>query len=193
MKSEYAINLKGAFYKVFEAANKNPYKYTWKEISELQMHGYRVSDISEKIAYRMRLGKKDIEAVRICGNLHDIGKFQINPMILNKKEDLTAEEFSIIKNHTIHSQEIVLSMGYLEYSGIVMLHHERADGSGYYGYKGDEIPLVSRIIGLADVYDALCNDRAYRKAYKKETALEIIEQEKHKYDKEVYKAFIFCV
>ncbi len=189
MNSEYAANFKGIFYDAFEA-NKNLYKYTWKEISEIQMHGYRVSEISGKIAMKMGLCKEDIEAARICGNFHDVGKFCINPEILSKRDKLTAPEFAIIKNHAIYSQEIMLRKGQFEYSSIVLFHHEKMDGSGYYRLAGEEIPLVSRIIVLADVYDALRNDRAYRKAYKKDTVLKIIEQEKHKYDENVYKAFI---
>lgn len=193
MNSEYAINLKSMFYDAFEEANKKSYKYTWKDISEIQMHGYRVSEISGKIAMKMGLSKMDIEAVRICGNFHDIGKFQIDPYILNKRDSLTTDEFAIIKNHAIYSQEIMLRKGKFEYSSIVLFHHERMDGSGYYGLKNDEIPLISKIIAVADIYDALNNDRAYRRAYKRETALKIIEQEKHKYDADVYKAFTFCV
>lgn len=181
------------FYDAFEEANKKSYKYTWKDISEIQMHGYRVSEISGKIAMKMGLSKMDIEAVRICGNFHDIGKFQIDPYILNKRDSLTTDEFAIIKNHAIYSQEIMLRKGKFEYSSIVLFHHERMDGSGYYGLKNDEIPLISKIIAVADIYDALNNDRAYRRAYKRETALKIIEQEKHKYDADVYKAFTFCV
>lgn len=184
------MNLKSVFYDAFEEANKKSYKFTWKEISEIQMHGYRVSEISGEIAVKMRLNKKDIEAARICGNFHDIGKFQIDPEILSKRDKLTAREFAIIKNHAVYSQEIMLRKGQFEYSSIVLFHHEKMDGSGYYGLAGEEIPLVSRIIALADVYDALRNDRAYRKAYKKDTVLKIIEQEKHKYDENVYKAFI---
>lgn len=192
MNSEYAANLKGIFYDAFEA-NSNLYKYTWKEINEIQMHGYRVADLSKKIAMKIGLIEKDVETARICGLFHDIGKFCINPELLNKKERLTVREFTIIQNHAIYSQEIMIREGFFKYSHIVLYHHEKIDGSGYYGLAEEEIPFISKIIALADVYDALNSDRAYRKAYRKETALKIIEQEKHKYDKDVYRAFASCV
>jgi len=185
----YVLDLKGTYYEVFKIANSNSFKFTWEEINEIQLHGYRVSEISEKIAKELGLSKKDIKAAKICGLYHDIGKFCINPLILNKKERLNSEEFDIIKSHVIYSQEIMIKKGYYEYSNIVLYHHERLDGSGYYSLKEDQIPYVSKIIAIADVYDALSNDRSYRKAYKKETVLKILDQQKHKFDKDIYKAF----
>lgn len=178
---------------VFESTNANAFRYDWNEIVEFQMHGHRVSVISSKIAKIMGLDERDIEIARVCAYFHDMGKICVDPVILNKKEALTEREFAVIKNHTIYSQEIMIRKGYFEYSDIVLYHHEKIDGSGYYGLAGKEIPLISRIITLADVYDALCSDRVYRKAYKKDMALKIIEQEKYKYDKDAYKAFTFCV
>lgn len=189
LNGEYALGLKNTFNEIFIRESKKFFKPTWEEIHEIEMHGYRVSEMSEKIAMKMGLSKNDIKAAKICGFFHDIGKFYIDPSILNKKEALTHEEFSIVKSHVLYSKEIMLQKGYYEYSDIVLYHHEKEDGSGYFGLKGNEIPYISKIIALADVYDALMNDRSYRKAYEKETVLEILEREKNKYDNDIYNAF----
>ena len=189
MDSNIKAYAKDKFYEVFDMTETLNRMFNWKEIDEIKMHGYRVSKISSNIAKKMGLSKLEIETAQICGLLHDIGKFFISPDILNKRTDLTKEEFLIIKKHVIYSKDYMIKKGYHEYSDIVLYHHEREDGSGYYGLTGDKIPLVSKIIALSDVYDALNSNRTYRKAYKRETALQIIVQEKLKYDKDVYKAF----
>lgn len=189
MDSNIIAYAKDKFYEIFDLTDALNNMFSWIEIDEIKMHGYRVSKVSSNIAEKMGLGKEEIEKVKICGLLHDIGKFFIKPEILNKKTELNKEEFSIIKKHVVHSKDYMIKKGYNEYSDIVLYHHERVDGSGYYGLTNNEIPLISKIIAMADVYDALNSNRAYRKAYKKETTLKIIEQEKYKFDKDVYKAF----
>lgn len=189
MDSNIIAYAKDKFYEIFDLTDALNNMFSWVEIDEIKMHGYRVSKAASNIAEIMGLGKEEIEKAKICGLLHDIGKFFINPDILNKKTELTQDEYSIIKKHVVHSKNYMIKKGYHEYADIVLYHHERIDGSGYYGLAGKEIPLISKIIALADVYDALNSNRAYRKAYKRDIALKIIEQEKHKFDIDIYKAF----
>lgn len=190
MSNNYAINLKGIFFNAFNAVGAKHNQYTLKDIAELETHGCRVSSISANIAEQMGCSSDMIADARLCGLFHDIGKFYIEPSILNKRDDLTDAEFAQIKEHVIYSKKTMEKMGLFEYADIVLFHHERIDGSGYFGLKSNQIPLISKIVGLADVYDALSSDRAYRKACKKETVLNIIHHEKHKFDEDIYRAFM---
>jgi len=114
--------------------------------------------------------------------LHDIGKMCIPDSILLKPGKLTPEEWDTMKTHTTKGEEILATLedkwdkSYYEYSRqIIRHHHERYDGRGYPdGLVGDEIPIAAQIVSLADVYDALINDRPYKKAFSKETAREMI-------------------
>lgn len=177
------------FYNIFDMAEALDYMLDWNTINEIKSHGFRVANTSIKIAKKLGMYESEIEDLKICGIFHDIGKLFIKQKILNKKGPLTKDELKIIKMHTVHSKDYLYEKGYKSCSDIVLYHHERVDGSGYYGLKGNEIPLESCILAIADVWDALRCNRAYRKAYKKAAALQILAQEKHKYEKEVYSAF----
>ncbi|MFH1889070.1 MAG: diguanylate cyclase [Candidatus Omnitrophota bacterium] len=111
--------------------------------------------------------------------LHDIGKIGIDDAILRKKGKLTSEEYETIKMHPRIGAEIIRAMHFLkDVVPIVLYHHERWDGSGYpSGLKEKEIPLLARIVGLADAYQALTSERPYRKAYSKKEALKILKEE----------------
>lgn len=193
MNREVTISCNTGYYNILDNLPKNiknsEYSLYREGYNEVQMHGYRVADMTVSIAANLGLNREEISAIRICSIFHDIGKLYINPYILNKPSKLTDKEYNIIKDHVKYSEELLALNGYPEYSKIVLYHHEKIDGSGYYGLKGNEIPLISKIIGLADVYDALRSNRAYRKAKTKEEALEIIDQEKHKYDKQILDIF----
>ena len=120
----------------------------------------------------------------ICGaaTLHDIGKIAIPDSVLKKPGKLTEEEFETMKQHTVMGCEILQTLDYVqneEYFDycyeICRHHHERWDGRGYPdGIAGDAIPLCSQVVGLADVYDALTNERVYKPAYSHKEAVAMI-------------------
>jgi HD-GYP domain-containing protein (c-di-GMP phosphodiesterase class II) len=129
-------------------------------------HSERVSENATAIAMAMGLRPAQVEIVRIGAKLHDIGKIGIPDAVLRKPGRLTREEFLLIQRHPLIGKKILESVGrFKDFLPIVELHHENPDGSGYpYGLKGDAIPLEVRIVHVADVYDAITSDRAYRKA-----------------------------
>ena len=124
--------------------------------------------------------------------LHDIGKIGIPETILNKPGKITAEERKIIETHPVMSYDIITKMkGLGAIANIAKYHHEKVDGSGYpEKLKKNEIPLISRIIAIADTYDALTSDRIYRSALKPEEALSYIKQNVGTiFDSELVKSF----
>jgi HD-GYP domain-containing protein (c-di-GMP phosphodiesterase class II) len=124
----------------------------------------------------MGLGAEEIEIIRIGAKLHDIGKIGIPDAVLRKPAKLTREEYVLIQRHPSIGKEILEKVGrFKEFLPIVELHHENPDGSGYpYGLKKDDIPLNVRIVHVADVYDAITSDRAYRKAMSEAHAWELL-------------------
>ncbi len=158
-------------------------------------HAERVMKYSKKIGEKLfsKGYKIDLFDLEIAAYLHDIGKIVIPESILNKPGKLTQEEYSIVKRHSLDGYNI---LSYIEYfdniKEIILYHHEIVDGSGYpLGIKGDKIPLESKIISVADVFDALTTDRPYRNAFSEEKALEIMKEEVgKKFDPEVFEAFL---
>jgi putative nucleotidyltransferase with HDIG domain len=139
-------------------------------------HSERVSANSTAIARVMGLNAEEIEIIRIGAKLHDIGKIGIPDAVLRKPAKLTREEYTLIQRHPSIGKEILEKVGrFKEFLPIVELHHENPDGSGYpYGLKKDDIPLNVRIVHVADVYDAITSDRAYRKAMSEAHAWELL-------------------
>ena len=122
----------------------------------------------------MGMSEDEQEKIYYIALLHDIGKIGIPDAILNKPSRLTEEEFAVIKTHPLIGGEILKDFTALEGSSDgASYHHERYDGKGY-GKQlvGDEIPLVARIIGVADAYDAMSSDRCYRNALDSKTVIE---------------------
>jgi putative two-component system response regulator len=125
----------------------------------------------------------DANFILPSAQLHDIGKIAIKDSILQKPGKLTDEEFEEIKKHPVFGQRIIQKIkknttekAFLEYAEIFAIsHHEKWDGSGYpYGLKGEEIPLLGRLMAIADVYDALVSQRPYKKPFTHEEAVKII-------------------
>jgi len=125
----------------------------------------------------------DIQLALRSAQLHDVGKIAVKDSILNKPGRLTAEEFEEIKKHTTFGGSVIdkikegtTEQAFLEYAKIfAVTHHEKWDGTGYpYGLKGEEIPLLGRLMAIADVYDALRSDRPYKTAFSHEEAVKII-------------------
>ena len=139
-------------------------------------HSERVTRYSVLIATQMGLTEEELYKVKIAGLLHDVGKIGIEDRILKKPGALTPEEFEIMKQHTSKGATILRPIEKLqEMIPGVELHHESLDGRGYpHGVKGDEIPLIARIIGVADTFDAMTTHRPYQAAMQPEVALKYI-------------------
>lgn len=155
------------------------------------MHSDRVANYAVKIAKKMKLSKSQLENVNTAAVVHDIGKIHISEEILNKPSRLTDEEFAIIKKHPQDGAEMLKGTVYEELYPIIVQHHERLNGTGYpYGLKGDEILLEACIIAVSDTFDAMTEDRAYRKAFNAQFAFDEIESMAGThYDRKVVKAF----
>ena len=139
-------------------------------------HSDRVTKYSVLIAKEMGMGEDFLEIVRVSAQLHDVGKIGIEDRILKKPGALTAEEFEIMKTHTTKGANILRPVAQLKdmIPGIE-LHHESLDGRGYpHALKGDEVPVLARIIAVADTFDALTTNRPYQQAHDCEDALRII-------------------
>ena len=141
---------------------------------ETEEHSKRLSQFSTGIGQSLNLTQKSLSELELLSMLHDIGKIGIPDHILNKPGKLTEDEWVIMKKHSEIGYRIILSSPELEgIADYVLHHHERWDGTGYPdGQKGEEIPLLARILSVADAYDAMTEDRVYRKALSKETAIE---------------------
>ena len=139
-------------------------------------HSDRVTRYSLMIAKEMGVSEDFIETVRISAQLHDVGKIGIEDRILKKPGALTPEEFEIMKTHTTKGANILRPVAQLkEMIPGIELHHESLDGRGYpHGLKGDQIPLLPRIIAVADTFDALTTNRPYQQAHDPVDALKII-------------------
>lgn len=131
-----------------------------------QNHSYRVSVYATQIALEMRLADEKIEDIRAAALLHDIGKLETSRKILYKAARLTEDEMTLIKTHVEKGIDLLSPVGgsLRRILPIVLAHHDKFDGSGYHTQKGEDIPVESRIISVADVYDSLISDRPYRKA-----------------------------
>ncbi len=139
-------------------------------------HSDRVTKYSVLIATEMGMPEDFLETVRVSAQLHDVGKIGIEDRILKKPGALTAEEFEIMKTHTTKGANILRPVAQLkEMIPGIELHHESLDGRGYpHGYKSDEIPVLPRIIAVADTFDALTTNRPYQQAHDCDDALRII-------------------
>ena len=129
-------------------------------------HSERVSAVSVAVGRQMKLPADQLEIVRLGALLHDIGKIGISDAVLRKPGPLTAEEFKLIQEHPGVGARILRSVHFLApHLHIVELHHEQPDGHGYpHGLRGEEIPMVARIVHVADAFDAMTSARAYRPA-----------------------------
>jgi putative nucleotidyltransferase with HDIG domain len=129
-------------------------------------HSERVSALSVAIGRQMQLDEHTLEVLRLGALLHDIGKIGVRDDVLRKPSKLTAEEYELIKAHPTVGSKILRSVRFLEpHLPMVELHHERPDGGGYpFGLKGDAIPVLARIVHVADAFDAMTSARAYRPA-----------------------------
>ncbi len=158
-----------------------------------KIHTERTSRFCESIARELKLSSKEVEDARISGILHDIGKIIVPQEILNKTGKLNKEELEIIRKHPVTSYQILKSVD--EFSHLaeaVLYHHERIDGTGYpENLKGEKLPLLSKIIAVADAYEAMTSKRNYKKAMDKEQAImELKRCAGTQFDTEIVQVFI---
>jgi len=139
-------------------------------------HSDRVTKYSVQIAREMGLDEDFVEMLRVSAQLHDVGKIGIEDRILKKPGALTPEEFDVMKTHTTKGANILRPVAQLkEMIPGIELHHESLDGRGYpHGLKGDDIPLLPRVIAVADTFDDLTTNRPYQQAHEVHDALKII-------------------
>ena len=136
-------------------------------------HSDNVTKYAVIIAKELKMDSRDIENINLAATLHDIGKIGVSDVILTKPAKLTREEYEEIKKHVTYSESILSHSHFLDdVRYIIRHHHERLDGTGYPdGLKGQQIPLSSRILAVADSYDAMTSKRPYRDAMPKEKAI----------------------
>ena len=129
-------------------------------------HSVRVTELALQMGRELCLSKSSLQTLEYAGRLHDIGKIGISESILNKPGPLTEKEYAVVRDHSEKGERIIQSLGFLERAkGLVRGHHERWDGRGYPdGLKEDQIPFLTRILMVADSYEAMTTERPYRPA-----------------------------
>jgi PAS domain S-box-containing protein/putative nucleotidyltransferase with HDIG domain len=139
-------------------------------------HCQRLAVSSQAIAQAMGLPRREVDVIRFGAALHDLGKIVVPDAILNKPDKLTPEEYEIIKRHSSDGGRICQRIGFLQKAyDVVYHHHERWDGKGYPdGLAGEQIPQAARIVAVADAFDAMTNDRPYRRGMSCEEAIAIL-------------------
>ena len=163
--------------------------------NETGMHVIRISKLCERLARGLGLNDHECHLIHHASPMHDIGKIGIPDHILLKSGKLTAKEWSIMKTHA-DIGALILSGSESEFLQMAEIiagsHHERWDGNGYpRGLKGEEIPLVSRIVAVCDVFDALTSDRPYKKAWSVENTVAEMENQSGKlFDPNVLRTFM---
>lgn len=156
-------------------------------------HSLRVAEISVAIASEMKMNAKQMETIKAAALLHDIGKIGIADAIINKPGRLEMSEIYEIRRHPEIGETILKDVRALKHIAVIVKHHhERFDGNGYPdSLKGDEIPIESAIISVADAYDAMTSNRIYRMAMTFERAVGIIREERgRQFNPEVVDAFL---
>ena len=165
------------------------------EESYLYKHAVDVSILSKLTAKWLNLTEKIQNEVAVCAFLHDIGKTRISVDILNKPGELTYNEYQAIKRHSELGYEIVSSAKNIneKISDGILYHHERIDGSGYpNGLSGEQIPLYARIIGVADMFDAITSNKSYKNKISIYEGAKILKEESfNKFDPRITEVFIY--
>lgn len=160
---------------------------------DVMLHSLRVAELSRKIGGALGLTKKEMDTLTLQAYLHDMGKCRIPEHILNKPGLLTVEEKKVIEMHSLYSEEIALGLKSCmdRYSAnVIRGHHENFDGSGYPDkLKGENILFESRIISIADVFDAISSPRIYRKEPIDDIIGLISSEAERKFDKYIFENY----
>lgn len=160
---------------------------------ETEEHAIRLTGLCVEAGRLMGLSQNDMNDLELLCMLHDIGKIGVKDQVLLKPGKLTDEEWVEMRKHSLIGYRIARSTPELAHiADYILCHHERYDGTGYpQGLKGDQIPLLSRILSVADAYDAMVNDRYYRKALSRQTAIaELKRCSGTQFDPEIVKVFL---
>ena len=168
----------------------------FEKSNETEEHGSRIKDYCLSLGRQLNLSLIELDDLEIFAMIHDVGKISIDNEILNKKEKLLDSEWAIIKNHPESGFRIISAIPNMgKVAEYILSHHERWDGKGYpRGLKGEEIPLPARILTVVDAYDAMTNDRAYRKALsKEEVILELVNNKGTQFDPHIVDLFLSIV
>lgn len=167
--------------------NLNSCNSIFKEVS---IHSIRVAELAQYLSVPLGMSENEQNIMRLACEWHDVGKLCIDPLIYSKPGKLNDREFERIKYHTWLSYSLAKKDQVLkECADWILKHHEDYNGRGYFGFVGEEIPRAARIISLIDKFDALTEDRCYRKAFTWEEALEILDNELEKFDIDMYIIF----
>lgn len=194
LKVESLLKLKNAIDQLENANNiiKSLAKTVEVKDKYTDGHAERVSFFATNIAKHINLNETQLRDISMAGLLHDIGKIGVPDHILNKEGKLTNEEYEIIKKHPVVGEEICNPIKSFEkVKQIIRNHHEKLNGKGYPdGLSGRQINIETRIMTVADIYDALTSDRSYRKSMSREDAISILRNlvEREEIDAEVVKA-----
>ena len=162
---------------------------------ETGSHNRRLGLYASVLAKELGWEQKEVDEIRVAASMHDIGKIGVPDSILFKQGRLSADEFKIIKTHTLIGAKILSEsdISLLEMAKTIALsHHEKWDGTGYtQEQKGKDIPEVARLVSIIDVYDALVHDRIYRPAIPEAESLEIMEKDKGThFDPDIFEMFL---
>jgi diguanylate cyclase (GGDEF)-like protein/PAS domain S-box-containing protein len=143
---------------------------------ETEEHAKRIGDLCANVGMKLNLSHDDIDRLRLFAYLHDVGKIGISDQILNKPGPLDEEELAVMKTHPEIGYRIAMSSpDFASIADLILTHHERWDGKGYPNHlSGEKIPLLARILAVADAFDAMTEDRVYRKALTPKAAMEEI-------------------
>lgn len=141
-------------------------------------HSHRVSELCKNMGEALGLPENEISKIITAGEFHDVGKIAVNDKIINKEGKLTEDEWKEIKRHSDLGYRMVNAVSDMSsIANCILYHHERWDGNGYpKGLKGEEIPLVSRIIAIAEAYDAMVSKRSYKSELSKEDAIDELQK-----------------
>ena len=160
---------------------------------ETEEHAERLTELSISLGRELGLNEKDLTALELLSTLHDLGKISVDKNILTKPGPLDAEEWVEIRKHPLVGYRIAQAVPELRHiSEYILSHHERWDGKGYpQGLAGEDIPLLARIITVADAHDSMTQDRAYRKAMMESAAIdELLNGSGSQFDADIVKVFI---
>lgn len=165
--------------------------YDIENMRIVKEHNLRVGNLSYELAKLLYISEEECKNIKIAGQYHDIGKKLIPRDILLKPSALNEKELKVMQQHAILSYQILKNRGFNEkVCNMVKHHHENFNGTGYPDkLKGFQIPIGSVVIKICDVFDALTNDRVYRKRMTYTEAIKVMEEESNHFEPEAFKIF----